>query len=420
MEIFTGSTPNTTENDLMLANELLKGNVNIRSSIADLKKKFEDIFPNRKVLFFNRGRDSLYFFLKLLKLKNIDEVVVQGFTCVSVIAPIVWSNAYPVYTDISIGDFNIDVEKLKEKITENTRVVIVQHTFGNIANLKEIADLIKEFNIHRDSQSRIYLIEDCAHLFLDSYEKVDVGKYSDALFFSFAQDKIISCTQGSALVIMNRKFESVAMMEYRKVDELNESEAMYNARYIVLWEKIKKDYFRKIIPFLNVTLGKLEILIFRFLGLIKKQASADSLKFDGIHKLSNLQARLLVEQFEKLKEFNTHRERITKIYCENLNKRLRFFSNGNHCLLRYPILVKNPNVVKSALRKEGVITGRWYSTPVFPMDSSSYSSLKFVSERYPNVATCCKYILNLPTHIAVSDSDALKICGIVNRLAIPI
>ena len=89
MEIFTGSTPNTTENDLRLANELLKGNVNIRSSIADLRKKFEDIFPNRKVLFFNRGRDSLYFFLKLLKLKNIDEVVVQGFTCVSVIAPIV-------------------------------------------------------------------------------------------------------------------------------------------------------------------------------------------------------------------------------------------------------------------------------------------------------------------------------------------
>ena len=185
MEIFTGSTPNTTENDLKLANELLKGNVNICSSIADLKKFFEDIFPNRKVLFFNRGRDSLYFFLKLLKLKNIDEVVVQGFTCVSVIAPIVWSNAYPVYTDISIGDFNIDVEKLKEKITENTRVVIVQHTFGNIANLKEIANLIKEFNIHRDSQSRIYLIEDCAHLFLDNYEKVDVGKYSDALFFSF-------------------------------------------------------------------------------------------------------------------------------------------------------------------------------------------------------------------------------------------
>ena len=184
----------------------------------------------------------------------------------------------------SIGDFNIDVEKLKEKITENTRGVIVQHTFGNIANLKEIANLIKEFNIHRDSQSRIYLIEDCAHLFLDSYEKVDVGKYSDALFFSFAQDKIISCTQGSALVIMNKKFESAAMMEYRKVDGLNESEAMYNARYIVLWEKIKKDYFRKIIPFLNVTLGKLEILIFRFLGLIKRQASTNSLKFNVIHK----------------------------------------------------------------------------------------------------------------------------------------
>ena len=92
---------------------------------------------------------------------------------------------------------------------------------------------------------------------------------------------------------MNRKFESVAMMEYRKVDELNESKAMYNARYIVLWKRIKKDYFRKIIPFLDVTLGKLEILIFRFLGLIKKQALADFLKFDGIHKLSNLQARLL-------------------------------------------------------------------------------------------------------------------------------
>lgn len=420
MEIFTGSTPNTTEGDLKLANELLKRNVNIDSSLVDLKKRFDDIFPNEKILFFNRGRDSLYFFLKLLNLKNIDEVVVQGFTCVSVVAPIVWSNAYPVYADISNTDFNIDVEKLKERITENTRVVIVQHTFGNIANLKEISDLIEEFNTHRDTQSRIYIIEDCAHLFLDSYEKTDVGKYSDALFFSFAQDKIISCTQGSALVIKDEKLKGIAMREYRKVDEVKESEAIYNARYIVLWERIKRDYFRKIVPFLNVTLGKLEILIFRFLGLIRRQASADSLKFDGIYKLSNVQARLLLEQLDKLNEFNAHREMITKIYCENLNKRLRFFPHDNYCLLRYPILIKNPNVVKNALRNEGVITGRWYSTAIFPMDPSKYKDIKFVSEKYPNVLNCCKYILNLPTHIAVSEEDALAICGIVNKIGTPI
>lgn len=420
MEIFIGSTPNSTKRDVAVAKRLVEDKKYSDNSIVELKRRFEDIFDSRKVFFFNRGRDSLYFFLKLLKLKNIDEVILQGFTCVSVVAPILWSNANPVYAEISSQDFCIDITKLKERITENTRVVIVQHTFGNIANIKEIASIIEEFNLQRDEQSHIYIVEDCAHLFLNSYEDTDIGKYSDALFFSFAQDKAISCTQGSALVINNESLKGRAMTEYRKLSKPKDADAQYNAKYILLWERIKSDYFRKIFPFFNITLGKVEILLFRFLGLIRKQASIESLKFDGISKLSNLQAKLLLEQLDQLEEFNNHRKKITRIYCDNLERRFRFYPRSNYSLLRYPILVKNPNVVRDALRQEGVITGRWYSTAVFPMEPSHYHLLKFVPERYSNVIKCCKYVLNLPTYIGVSEEDALRICDIVNRFAIAI
>jgi len=66
MSVFIGSIPNCTKEDVALAKSILKESRNDSESLSSLQKYFEGMFPNKYVYLFNRGRDSLYFFLKLL------------------------------------------------------------------------------------------------------------------------------------------------------------------------------------------------------------------------------------------------------------------------------------------------------------------------------------------------------------------
>jgi dTDP-4-amino-4,6-dideoxygalactose transaminase len=132
--------------------------------------------------------------------------------------------------------------------------------------------------------------------------------------------------------------------------------------------------------------------------------------------MSGVQAELLQEQVKRIKLFNEHRKKISSIYDNLLRKEFVFEGKGgNEILLRYPVLVKNPNELKNRLRDIRVITGRWYSSPVYPLDKGFYKDIKLMSGMYPNNKFCCKYILNLPLNIEVDMGTAVKVCDIVNR-----
>ena len=315
MGVFIGSIPNNTEEDVKLAKDILNGTVRTKNARKNLERKFQDIFPKKDIFLFNKGREAMHFLFQSIPLQKDDEVILQGFTCIAVVAPILWSKAKPVFVDMKRETFNINLEKLKEVITPKTKVIVIQHTFGNLVNMEEVRKIIDEENKEREKNRKILLLEDCAHLF-DSTNK-DLGKYSDAFFFSFAQDTAISCKQG-ALLVMNRsyKLEDNLVEKYKEVDEMQEKDALYNAKYITLWDRIKRLYFTVDIPFLKFSIGKLLFVIYKLLGLVKRQASSNSTEFEGIYKLSDVQAKLLDQQLERIEEFNEHRRNISKIYTE--------------------------------------------------------------------------------------------------------
>jgi dTDP-4-amino-4,6-dideoxygalactose transaminase len=439
MAVFIGSIPNTQSDDISLTRRILKGNKDLSNSIKNIHQLLRDSLQLKDKInpfLFNRGRDSLSFFLRLLNLKEDDEVVVQAFTCVAVVAPILWNKAKPIYVDIKPNSFNMDLDLLQTKISKRTRVVIIQHTFGNIADIKKVREIIDRINLTRKDKEKIYLIEDCAHLFPSSTKKResgkggskiksnslnsfhDIGRHSDMYFFSFSQDKSISCTQGAAMIVNNEKLLTLAKEEFKNIKELSQREALYNARYIRLWNIIKKTYFKKIIPFTRVTIGRILIVLFRTLGLIKKQASADITQFEGIKKMSAIQATLLANQLKKIEGMNNHREKITNIYNKNLRKEMGYETN-NKTLLRYPLLISNKEEIKERLLEKKIIVGNWYRTPVYPLDSK-LEQVKYVKGSCPIAEINCKNILNLPTNMEVSEQEAVEICKILNAFAKPV
>jgi perosamine synthetase len=438
MSVFIGSIPNAQKDDVALAGAILKKEVDTNNVENELTKILEDSF-NEKTFLFNRGREALSFFLKLLDLEEEDEVIVQAFTCVAVVAPVIWNNAKPVYVDIDPKTFNMDLSRLSEKISKRTRAIILQHTFGNIADVEKVRKIVEEENQKRDGvqNKKIVIIEDCAHLFPSLVKRIgaqsrgeveniqldyyfdELGRYSDMLFFSFSQDKAISCTQGAMMIVKNKKLLNKAKESYLDIPEPSQKEAIYNARYIKLWSIIKKQYFTKIIPFTNITLGRILIVLFRSLGLIKKQAGSD-IKSNGsvnIQKLSEIQQILLLNQVKKVQEINKHREDIVNLYNAKLQRPLRFDSN-NKTLLRYPVVISNRGEIKKRLLEKKIIAGNWYSTPVHPLDNN-LASVKYHKSICPNAEKTGRNILNLPTNLEVTREIALEIIEVVNTFAKP-
>lgn len=411
MPTLIGSIPTTQLDDLELAKDMLGGRADISNRAYELEKDIADIFNNTNVYLFNRGREALYFVLKTLGIAEDDEVLVQAMTCVAVVTPVLWLNAKPVYVDINSDDFNIDIYDLEKKITSKTKAVVVQHTFGNIADVKKIAEIAKKYNI--------YVIEDCAHLFYTNYEDIDINRYSDASFFSFAQDKGISCAQGGLAVINNSQFKDVADNFYLEVENLNNTQARYSARYIKLWSVIKQYYFTPVLPFQNrITLGKVLVILFRILGMIKKQATTKLETEIRMNRLSNVQASLLLNQLKKCDATNKHREEIVNIYNENLNSEFTNKTKTKY-LLRYPILLMNPSEVMNSLKESKFICGRWYSSAVFPLKNDQLESVGYVNGGCPKAESVIKSIINLPTNIDLTIKEAKEISKIVNNVGKP-
>ncbi|MDD4381875.1 MAG: DegT/DnrJ/EryC1/StrS family aminotransferase, partial [Candidatus Dojkabacteria bacterium] len=299
--------------------------------------------------------------------------------------------------------------------------IIAQHTFGNVQDVKRIKEIVDKENSKRELKDKIYIIEDCAHLFPTDIDKTDILRYSDVAIFSFAQDKAISATQGGVAIFKDENFYKRASILYENTNEQSERESLYNAKYIIKWDEIKRGYFKPLLNirrFKRVTVGKIKIILYRYFGIIKKQAQNSVDSISSIKRFSNVQAHLLLNQIKRIQKFNSNRKLITQVYDKFLKDEFRF-KNHSDSLIRYPILVSNPDELLEALSKEKIIGGRWYATPVFPL-AGNLSEVEYINGSCRKAEICGKCVVNLPTDINVNSAIAENISYIVNKVARPI
>ena len=140
--IFTGFSPNLEGRDVLIALKFLflpwqwlklkKG-----QAVANVEKNLKAYFSIKYAYTFDSGRSSFYFALRSLGIGEGDEVLTQAYTCVVVSNAIRQPGAKAVYVDIN-NDFNINPEDLESKITDKSKVLIIQHTFGLVAPLEKL------------------------------------------------------------------------------------------------------------------------------------------------------------------------------------------------------------------------------------------------------------------------------------------
>lgn len=152
------------------------------------------------------GLDALWLAFRVLGIGAGDEVLVQGNTYIASVMGITINGATPVFVEPD-EYFNMDAEKLEEKITEKTKAILVVHLYGQASRMDEIVRICKKHKLR--------LVEDCAQSHGACFDGRMTGTFGDIGCFSFYPSKNLGgFGDGGAIVTDDAKI-AADMKMYR-------------------------------------------------------------------------------------------------------------------------------------------------------------------------------------------------------------
>ncbi|WP_096700255.1 lipopolysaccharide biosynthesis protein RfbH [Magnetospirillum sp. 15-1] len=126
--------------------------------------------------------------------------VAAGFP--TTVSPIVQNRCVPVFVDVDLETFNVDVERLAQAVTPKTRAIMIAHTLGNPFNLAAVTEVAK--------QHGLYVVEDCCDAFGAQYDGKPVGTWGDIATLSFYPAHHITMGEGGAVLTNNKALITMA------------------------------------------------------------------------------------------------------------------------------------------------------------------------------------------------------------------
>jgi dTDP-4-amino-4,6-dideoxygalactose transaminase len=137
------------------------------------------------------GTTALHLSLVALRIEASDEVIIPDFTFPATANVVEMQGAIPVLIDIDLDTFNIDIQQIRQKISEKTKAIMPVHQFGLAANMDEIREIAEEKDI--------LILEDAACALGSEYKGKICGGFGDAACFSFHPRKIITTGEGGMI-----------------------------------------------------------------------------------------------------------------------------------------------------------------------------------------------------------------------------
>ena len=338
---------------------------------------------------FGAGRMALYAILEALDIGEGDEVIVPAFTCVVVPNAIIYRGARPVYVDIEAISFNINSHLLEQAITERTRAIIAQHTFGVACDLDTIKGIASRYK-------DIAVIEDCGHALGARYNGRNVGAIADVGFFTTDHSKITSTIFGGMTTTNNdalaaRIDEIQSRTPFLKMSQHKRLLLTFLVEYplyspSILW------LGRTIVPALWETR-----LLFAWRDELSLKKPENPV---WPTQLSSQQARLGLSQLGSLQKNLSHRRKIASM----LESHLRWSGMDADQLndpswLRYSFLVSNRKEFERRFARHFDL-GTWF-TSIAHGRHHDLGSIGYVKGSCPTGELVAKHIVNLPTHLRI-------------------
>ncbi len=356
---------------------------------------------------FWKGRVALYAILKAMGIGVGDEVIVLGFTCVVVPQAVRFTGARPIYADVDESTLDLNPNQLSSLVTDRTRAIIVQHTFGlpsDVDSIKAIA-----------APKGIRIIEDCANTMASLYKSRKVGTLGDAAFFSTQWSKPITTGLGGIAVTNDAEIaRRLEAFERQCIDP-----SFREALALSVQFRIHRVLFR---PSLYWTaLGVLHGL--SRLGLFVSSSSSQELngeKPKGYEKrMGAFQAKALKTAMAEVEANWAHRRYVTARYAEAIKRMglqtITFPEGTQPVMLRYPVLVSNKEKVLKEARRRRIEIGDWFVSPLHPL-TEGLEGLEYKWGECPVAESVARRVINLPTHPKVDDRTIARTCEFLESM----
>lgn len=180
------------ESDLEMIQEPLKSGWVVQGKFV---KEFEDRFAvmakSRHAVATSSCTTALHIAVASLGINPGDEVLVPAFTWIATANCVEYMGARPVFVDIDLKTFNIDVEQIERHITPRTRAIIPVHLFGLSADMAPIMEIARKH--------KLFVIEDAACSFDSWYRGQHTGTFGEFGAFSFHPRKAITTGEGGMI-----------------------------------------------------------------------------------------------------------------------------------------------------------------------------------------------------------------------------
>lgn len=347
--------------------ELIKAITKVLQSgwytLGEEVKQFENNFANfcgtKHCIGVANGLEALQLILRgYIELKVMgqgDEVIVPANTYISTMLSITENNLIPILTEPELTSFNIDPNKIEEKITPKTKAILAVHLYGQTAKMQELAKIAQHYNLK--------LIEDCTQAQGATHYGKLAGNLGDAGGFSFSPTKNLGAIGDAGAITTGDTELANIVRALRNYGENTKHKNLYR----------------------------------------------------GINsRLDEIQAAILNVKLTYLQQENTKRQQVATQYLEKISNSNIILpiteKNNSHVYHIFAIRSENRDALREHLTARDINTLIHYPTPPHKQPSFKMWNQEF----YPITEKIHREILSLPIDPSLNEEEIQQVIEAVN------
>ena len=324
------------------------------TNVLNFEKEYSRFIGTNYCIGLASGLDALSLALRCFEFPKGSEVIVPSNTYIATILSIVQNGFKPILVEPDISTYNIDPTKIEEKITSNTRAIMVVHLYGKCCQMDAIKVIANKYDLR--------IIEDCAQSHGAKYKEQIAGSFGDFGAHSFYPTKNLGALGDAGAATSNDPLLAEKLMALRN----------YGSR----------------IKYVNEYVG-----------------------YNS--RLDEIQAGFLSIKLAELNAINEHKRKLANFYLINLNSDfIKPVTNEDYYDVYHIFNIRHPkrDHLKEYLLKQGIKTEIHY--PIAPHKQKAMQEI--IEGQYPISEEIHATTLSLPISYFHTEEDCFRVIESLN------